>query len=298
MSKIIITGGNGFIGKAAVPELYRRGYEPVIFDRVKYPDHESILGDIRDATAVTEAVAHADGVIHLAGVLGTSEAISNPLPAAETNILGGLNVLQACAQYKIPLVNIAVGNYFETSTYPITKNAMESFTRMYAKYRDTPACSVRAFNAYGPGQSVAHPYGSSQVRKIIPSFIARALHGEPIEIYGDGSQVMDMIYITDVARCLVQALENGPSGGVTYLAGTGRRTTVAEIAAAVGAEIWRETGHLAPVKNLPMRPGETPGSEVLADPEEVRKLLDPDSFVKLEDGLHEAVVYYRELFGK
>jgi UDP-glucose 4-epimerase len=298
MDKVLVTGGNGFIGGAVTAELKSRSYEPVIFDRTRTGDEHIILGDIRDATAVTEAVAHADGVIHLAGVLGTSEAISNPVPAAETNILGGLNVLQACAQYKIPLVNIAVGNYFEISTYPITKNAMEKFARMYGKYRETPVCSVRAFNAYGPGQSVAQPYGSSQVRKIIPSFIARALHGEPIGIYGDGSQVMDMIYITDVAKCLVQALENGPSGGDLFEAGTGRPTTVAEIAAAVGAEIWRETGHLVPLKNLPMRLGETPGSQVLADPEKVRELLDPDDFVKLEDGLHEAVVYYRKLFGK
>ena len=266
---------------------------------MKHPYHESVLGDVRDATAVTEAVAHVDGVIHLAGVLGTSEAISNPIPAAETNVLGGLNVLQACAQYKIPLVNIAVGTYFEDSTYPITKSAVEAFTRMYGKYRDTPVCSVRAFNAYGPMQSVAHPYGSSQVRKIIPSFIARALHGEPIEIYGDGSQIMDMIYITDVARCLVVALEKGPSGGVLYEAGTARPTTVKQIACLVGEEVTRQTGSGVTVRHLPMRPGESPGSQVLAEAGNVRKLgIDPGGFITLEDGLRDTVAYYRKLFAK
>jgi len=297
--RILVTGGNGFIGRATARELRSGGHEPVIFDRCKSPDEESVLGDVRDAIAVTEAVAHADGVIHLAGVLGTSETISNPFPAAQTNVLGGLNVLQACAQYQAPLVNIAVGNYFEESTYPITKTTVERFARMYGRYRDLPVCSVRAYNAYGPGQSVAQPYGASRVRKIIPSFIARALHGEPVQVYGDGSQVMDMIYVDDVARCLVRALENGPCGGVTYSAGTARRTTVTQIAEAVREEVRLQTGNDIPVEYLPMRPGETPGSEVLADAAEVRKLgIEPAGFTRLQDGLVTTVAHYRKLFGK
>ena len=297
--KILVTGGAGFIGSATVSELRSRHHEPVIFGRTQRPEIESILGDIRDAVSVTEAVAHVDAVIHLAGVLGTAETIWNPRPAVETNILGGINVLEACAQYQTPLVNIAVGNHFENSTYSITKTTVERFVRMYAQYRDLPACSVRCFNVYGPGQSVAQPYGSSRVRKIIPSFIARALHREPIQVYGDGSQVMDMIYITDAARCLVNALEciTRPLTGPVFQAGTGRRTTVKDIAIAVQAEVLNQTGIVVPVDYLPMRSGETPGSEVLADPAQVRMLgVEPRDFVLLEDGLMTAVSYYRKLF--
>lgn len=294
--KVLVTGGNGFIGTATVAELQFRGHEPVVFDRYGKPGTESLFGDIRDPTAVTEAAAHVDGVIHLAGVLGTQETIANPRPAAETNIFGGLNVLEACTQYGVPLVNIAVGNWFEHSTYSISKHTVERFGVMYARYRGTRVCSVRAYNAYGPGQSVAQPYGTSRVRKIIPSFVARALHGEPIQVYGDGMQVMDMIYVVDVARCLVQALENGPASGTLYVAGTGRRTTVREIAELVRAEVWRETGTGADIEYLPMRPGETPGSEVLADTD--RLVPGVENLVSLEDGLHETVVHYRKLFGK
>jgi UDP-glucose 4-epimerase len=301
--KVLVTGGAGFIGSGVCAELRSRGHEPVIFGRTQRPDTESILGDVRDATAVTEAVAHVDAVIHLAGVLGTAETIWNPRPAAETNILGGLNVLEACSQYRTPLVNIAVGNHFEDSTYSITKTTVERFTRMYAKYRNLPVCSVRAYNVYGPGQSVAQPFGHSRVRKIIPSFIARALHGEPIQVYGDGSQVMDMIYITDAARCLVNALENVIIGCseyhalVTYQAGTGRRTTVQMIAEAVAAEIKFQTGIIPVIEHLPMRQGETPGSEVLADPEQVKALgLNSADFTLLPDGLVGTVAYYRKLF--
>jgi UDP-glucose 4-epimerase len=312
--KVLVTGGNGFIGRAVVAELLSRGHVPMVMDRCHGDgdsEHEiitvvprpagiiGIVGDARDATAVTEAVAHCDAVIHLAGVLGTAETIWNPRPAADTNILGGINVLEACSQYKTPLVNITVGNHFENSTYSITKTTVERFVKMYAQFRDLPACNVRAFNVYGPGQSVAQPYGSSRVRKIIPSFIARALHDEPIQVYGDGAQVMDMIYITDAARCLVQALEKGPRDGITYHAGTGRRTTVKEIAEAVRHEVIVQTGIIPVIEHLPMRAGETPGSEVLAEVRSVEILgINPQQFTLLADGLVNTVSFYRKLFGK
>ena len=301
--KVLITGGNGFIGGYVESELLLRNHEPVIFDRLRRTSRfggawtERVLGDIRDATAVTEAVAHVDGVIHLAGVLGTQETITNPRPAAETNILGGLNILEACAQYETPLVNIAVGNHFEYSTYSISKTTVERFAVMFARFRKLPVCSVRAYNAYGPGQSVAQPYGTSRVRKIIPSFVARALHGDPIQVYGDGSQVMDMIYVSDVANCLVTALERGPGGGEVFHAGTARRTTVKEIADAVKAEVEAQGHTGVTIEHLPMRAGETPGGEVLADKDRVTALgLDPREFVLLEDGLTRTVSYYRKQF--
>ena len=293
--RVLVTGGAGFIGRNTCDALTAAGHSPLVLDRLRGRDcgHDVILGDVRDATAVTEAVAHCEGVIHLAGVLGTAETIANPRPAAEVNILGGLNVLEACAQYGIPLVNIAVGNWFECSTYSITKTAVDNFCQMYRRYRDLRVASVRAFNAYGPGQSLAAPYGPSKVRKIMPSFIARALHGDPVEIYGDGSQVMDMVYVTDVARALVATLDGLAAGGyVTHLAeaGTGRPTTVSEIADLVAAEVLRQSGRKAQIRYLPMRPGETPGSVVLAG-EGLR------GAVPLEEGLVTTVAYYRETLG-
>ena len=299
--KTLVTGGAGFIGRAVCQELLNSLHEPVILDhRRGFTGYGVVLGDIRDETSVNEAVAHVDGVIHLAGVLGTQETIGNPFPAAETNIFGGLNVLQACAQYGVPLVNIAVGNHFEQNTYSITKTTVERFTRMYARDRGLQVCSVRAYNAYGPGQAAAQPYGTSRVRKIIPSFISRALHGETIQVYGDGSQVMDMIYVDDVARCLVTALERiGSLTGATYSAGTGRRTTVAEIAKAVQSEVEQQAGVTAAIEHLDMRPGETPGSEVLAPLAAVFALgADPSKFITLEEGLRLTVAYYRKLFMK
>jgi UDP-glucose 4-epimerase len=299
---VLVTGGNGFIGRYVVEELLGREYRVAVLDtryREPAPGAELVLGDIRDATSVTEAIAHADGVIHLAGVLGTQETIQNPRPAAETNILGGLNVLEACAQYDVPLVNIAVGNYWMNNTYSITKNTVERFVDMFTRFRGSRMSIVRALNAYGPRQTAAAPFGPSKVRKIMPSFACRALTCEPIEIYGDGSQIMDMIYVGDVAKILVAALEktnrDGASG--TFEAGTGRRTSVSDIAALVVAEAADATGE-APVDiiHLPMRPGEDAGSVVLGDPRTLAPLF-PDGveLLPLEQGVRLSVEYFRSI---
>lgn len=301
MKTVLVTGGNGFIGRYVVEDLQFRGYDVAVLDtRYRELTHgaQLVLGDIRDATAVTEAVAHADGLIHLAGVLGTQETINNPRPAAETNILGGLNVLEASAQYDIPMVNIAVGNYWMNNTYSITKNTVERFAMMMNKYRGTRITTVRALNAYGPRQVAAAPHGPSKVRKIMPSFICRALEGEPIEIYGDGTQIMDMIYVADVARVLVQALEttdkNGPVTEVLE-AGTGRETTVNEIAQVVAGRVGMDTSQAVEITHLEMRPGEDERSVVLGNPKTLAPIgLDGGDFVSLEEGVANSVEYFTE----
>lgn len=286
--KVLVTGGRGFIGSYVCEELARKGHEPVIFDNRAQVDkfYERVVADIRDANAVTDAVGHVDGVIHLAGVLGTQETIANPRPAIDVNINGGINIMEACAQYGVPLVNIAVGNYFEFNTYAISKSTVERFLQMYVRERGLNACVVRALNAYGPRQSASAPYGPSKVRKVMPSFINRALDGKPIEVYGDGLQIMDMIHVKDVARTLVAAL-NAPAG-LLFEAGTGRRTTVLEIAKAVIAEVGG--GEFI---HLPLRPGESPRAEVVGDPSTLSPLgITPESMVTLEDGIAETVTWY------
>lgn len=297
--KVLITGGQGFIGSHTVARLLERGHEPLVYDRRKprLAGVDYFLGDVRDLNGITEAMAHADGWIHLAGVLGTQETIENPLPSAETNVIGGLNVLEAASQYDLPGVNIAVGNYWMNNTYSITKNAVERFVAMYAHERRLRAANVRAFNAYGPGQSVAAPYGDSKVRKIVPAFVCRALAGDPIEIYGDGSQVMDMVYVDDVAEVLVDVLETLASppdealpfpAGFTLEAGPGRETTVLEIARLARDLVAEEIGREAEIVSLPMRPGEPEGSVVVAS----QPYVVDAGYVTLEAGLAKTVAWF------
>jgi UDP-glucose 4-epimerase len=298
MKHTLVTGGHGFIGGYVVEELLARGHHVSVLDRhiaVGQHDHDVFFGDIKDAALVTDAVSHVDGVIHLAGVLGTQETIGNPLPAAQTNILGGLNVISACAQYDVPLVNIAVGNWWMDNTYSITKNAVERFVKMKAKYEGHVMGSVRALNAYGARQVPAEPYGPSRVRKIMPSFICKALSGEPIEIYGDGNQVMDMIYVTDVAFILAGALEALHAGVrfETLEAGTGVQTTVNDIAEEVATAVLGLTGKTVTVGHTQMRPGEDEHSIVVGDPETLSPLgIRADQLIQLPTGVHQTVAYF------
>jgi UDP-glucose 4-epimerase len=291
----LVTGARGFIGAYVVDRLLDGGQEVLAFDKtdsgVARAGVTRVLGDVRDAAAVHDAMAHADGWIHLAGILGTQETILHPLAAAETNVLGGLNVLQAASAYGVPGVNIAVGNHWMDNTYSITKSTVERFARMYRVERDLVVSNVRALNAYGPRQSVARPYGDSTVRKIMPSFVCRALSGAPIEVYGDGAQVMDMVYVEDVAEVLVLALGAAREGdAIDCDAGTGRATTVLDIANAVIEAVGGGA-----VSHLPMRPGEPERSVVLGDPATLFPLgVSAGDLVPLEEGVARTVAHYRD----
>ena len=287
MKRVCVTGGAGFIGSYVVDNLIERGIKPVVFDhlgRKPREDCDIFLGDTRDYTAVSEAVATCDGVIHLAGVLGTQETISKPQPSVETNIIGGLNVFEAVRHYNIPAVYIAVGNYWMNNSYSITKTTAERFAIMYNKEHGTKIAVVRGLNAYGPRQK------HNPVRKIMPNFILPALKGEEITVYGNGEQIMDMIYVADLAEILVRALLN--DHGVydrAFEAGTGRKTSVKFIA----EEVIRQVG-IGSVKYVPMRPGEAENSVVLADVETLIPLGEM-KMTALEEGIAITVPYFKNL---
>jgi UDP-glucose 4-epimerase len=299
---ILVTGGNGFIGRHVCDRLRALGHTPTVFDRhgstvspaAGFIGAPVFLGDTTDAAAVSEAVYHCDAVMHLAGVLGTQETITNPLPAVQTNIVGSLNVFQACALHNKRAVYIAVGNHWMNNPYSITKTTAERFALMFNKERGTKIAVVRGMNAYGPGQK------AGPVRKIIPNFIIPALKGDPLTVYGDGSQVMDMIYVDDLADVLCAALlfNHGVYDSV-FEAGTGTPTTVLRIAKEVIKQVGGGTIH-----HVPMRPGEPDASRVLANPETLAPFLYSDfaslenggrGFMSLAGGIEATIPYYRNI---
>lgn len=292
--KVGVTGGAGFIGGWVVQELRRSGHSVVVFDvrGREVPGAETMLGDVRDAVAVTELAAHVDGIIHLAAVLGTQETIRNPRPAVEVNGVGGANVLAAADQYGLPLVNICVGNHWMRNSYSTTKRMVERLVEQYRIETDARFANVRCVNAYGPQQSAAPPFAAAKVRKIVPAFICRALSGMPIEVYGDGLQVSDCVYVADVAAVLVAALESCAAGVVpqrTLEVGPAQHHTVLDV-----AELVRETtGADVPIVHLPMRPGETPGSSVTCDPSTLEDVgFDPGSLWPLRNGIAATVDWF------
>lgn len=303
--KIGVTGGQGFIGSHLRKELLARGHEVVVFDRhPRTPmaqGEEFFLGDIRDETAVVELAAHVEGIVHLAAVLGTQETIGNPRPSADTNVRGSLNVFEAANQYGLPVAYAGVGNAFMrdlgTGSYTISKTCAEDYARMFNAYRGGRITIVRPVNAYGPGQSAAEPYGTSKVRKILPALSCRALTGAPIEVYGDGTQISDCVYVADVARAFVAALEHTAEHGPTehpVEVGPLTSVTVNDIARLVAEYAADVTGREpVAITHLPMRPGEVPNAVVRADTDTLKQIgMTAADFLPLEVGIHRTVDYY------
>lgn len=308
MRKVGVTGGMGFVGRYVVEELLRKGYTPVIFDHHKrssgeYPEGvEVFLGDVRDEVAMTEFGAHIDAMIHLAAVLGTQETVKNPRPAVRSNLEGGMNFLEAVAQYNLPAVYIAVGNWFMNNPYSISKNMIERFVHMFNADRGTRVNIVRAVNAYGPRQLSAEPFAHGKVRKITPALVCRALSGMPMELYGGGKQVSDMVYVADVAKALVLALEEAEKGNVFDHAievGSVERTTIREVAKEVGAMVSFITGEEeVGIVDLPMRMGEKEGVSVSADTSTLSEIgFDVSELTSLTDGLAKTINYFIETEG-
>ena len=290
IEKVLVTGGNGFIGGHVVDNLKKRGHDVIIFDRYKdnksgeRKDVQYFYGDIRDHECVSEAIYHSDGVIHLAGILGTQETVKTPIPSVKTNIEGGLNVFEACAHYNKKAVNIAVGNHWMNNPYSITKTTAERFALMYNKERGAKIAVVRGLNAFGPRQKVG------PVRKITPNFVIPALKNENILIYGNGEQGMDMIYVGDMAEILVRALViNHNTYDTVFEAGTGKAPTVNEIAESV----IKLTKSKSKIEHTVMRPGEEENSVVVADITTL-KPLGFDKFVSLEEGLKKTIPWYED----
>jgi UDP-glucose 4-epimerase len=299
--RIGITGASGFIAGHVIDELLARGHEAIAFDRIEKQgfrkDVEFMLGDVRDETSVFELTAHVDGIIHLAAILGTQETVNKPIPAAQTNIFGSLNVFEAANRYNLPVVYAGVGNAHMRNTgagsYTISKTCAEDFARMTNQYRNGNIAIVRPTNAFGPRQSVSPPFGSSAVRKIMPSFICRALTGMPIELYGGGTQISDCVYVTDVANVFVTALEftaNAKRPRQVVEVGPVESMSVRQIAELV-IKITNSNSELV---SLPMRIGETPNAIVKADTSTLAQIdVSPDSFLDIKEGIQNTIEYYK-----
>lgn len=235
--KIAVTGGSGFLGQATVRAAEAAGHEAWSFDRAHGHD---ILGDLA-------ALRGADVVVHLAGMLGTSELFDSPEGAVHANVIGTLRVLRWCQENDAGYVGISMPPVFP-SVYTATKVCATRLATAWHEAYELPVSHVCAFNAYGAGQK----WGAGHPQKILPTFARAAWEGRPLPVWGDGEQTMDLVHSDDVGRMLVDAAQHGDD--VTFDAGTGVAVTVNELASAV----LDFTGSTAGVEHLPMRKGETP----------------------------------------
>jgi len=235
---IAVTGASGFIGRAVVKEARGRGLEVQEIDRALGVD---VLGP-----HLAHALDGCKAVIHLAGMLGTHELFDQAEAAVNVNVNGSIRVLDCCHRMGLRFVTITMPQIWD-NVYTATKEATTRLARAWHETHGVPVSFVRAFNVFGPGQH----YGSPQ--KIIPTFAVRAWQCQPLPIWGDGRQLVDLVYSQDVARMLIDALEFGECE--TFDAGTGQAMTVNDVADLV----IQLTDSPSKVEHLPMRRGERPG---------------------------------------
>lgn len=299
--KIVVFGGQGFIGSFLVDNLLEKGHKVMVFDRVHNQkmweeygwdekNVEFMLGDIKDEDAVREAVNLCDRWVNLAGLLGTQEMMENPIPAVEVNIIAALHIFESARVHKKPGLQIAVGNYWMNNPYSLTKNTTERFALMYNKEHGTDIRVCRGMNVFGERQK------HRPIRKIFPNLAIPALLDKPITIYGDGEQVMDLIYAADIAEVLARiTLADDIPNDIMYESGVGGGMT---INMAVDM-VLKAANSNSQVNHIPMRPGEEPGA-VVEISEQGWKDLEQyvgytiDDITPVEQAVQQSVDWYRD----
>ena len=296
--KILITGGAGFIGHHVARMLAEKA-EIVVLDDLSSGRPERlnsipcrlIQAHMEDLKAVIEAAQGCDGIIHLAAFMNVAESIDRPTACFESNILGMLHALEASrVQEKKPHVIFASSSAVygradshvqseETpcvprSAYGASKLHAEKLGQFYHEAYGVPVSILRFFNVYGPGQSADGAYAA-----VIPRWMAQAARGEPLVLFGDGSQTRDFVHVNDVVRA-IEFLIRMPEAAGPFNVGTNKAISMTDLA----QRILRVTKSRSQILYQPARTGEVVHS--CADITRLRALgFTPK--VTLQDGLAE-----------
>ncbi|MFG2636849.1 NAD-dependent epimerase/dehydratase family protein [Streptomyces sp. NPDC048362] len=288
--KAVVTGGSGFLGSTIACRLIEEGHDVTVLDRVPIgtkglrSDARFVRGDVRDLELLAKTFQGAEEVYHLAGVLGTSELQETPQEAIDINIGGTVKVFEAAGTCGVPRVFYPGKPNVWLNTYTITKAAAESFAQMANSSGPSRICSLRYYNAYGPGQALL------PIRKIVPAFAAQAIRGLPIQVYGDGEQIVDMVYSHDLADMTIRFTRTERTDVIPDC-GSGISVSVNEVATAVNEHF----GNRAGINHLPMRPGEVPRTVLTADMTELRDVLGDPKLSDYADSLADTLDWYARL---
>jgi len=251
VSKVLVTGGAGFIGSNLVKTLIRRGYEVIAYDNLITGKMDNIVelygrdmfrfvkGDILDYHKLVSEMSGVRYVLHQAALPSVARSVSDPVVANRINVEGTINVLLAAHRCSVEKVVIASSSsvygdtpelpkredmpYSPLSPYAVTKVATELYAEVFRDLYDMPTVCLRYFNVYGPKQDPKSEYAA-----VIPKFISAAIRGEPLIIYGDGMQTRDFTFVEDVVNANILAMERSTVGN--YNIARGERISIRELA--------------------------------------------------------------------
>lgn len=318
MSKVLVTGADGFIGSHLIDALFEEGYEIRSFvyynsfnswgwldtlQKEKLKEIDVIAGDIRDPNGVREAMEGIDIVFHLAALIAIPFSYHSPDSYVDTNIKGTLNVLQAgrdmgtkrilvtstsevygTAQY-VPIDE--THPYQGQSPYSATKIGADRLAESFYRSFDMPITIVRPFNTYGPRQSN---------RAVIPTIITQLLAGKEEIKLGSLTPTRDFNYVKDTANGFIELSKSVSTIGEEVNIATQQEISIGELA----EELIRQINPKAKIvcEEQRLRPKKSEVNRLLGSNEKIKRLTDWRPQYTLEQGLAETIEFFRHNLDK
>jgi UDP-glucose 4-epimerase len=300
--RILVTGGAGFIGSHLVEALLAKGCSVNVIDNLYMGRRENVPaearlfeGDVLDDACLEQAMKGVDGVVHLAARVAIRDSVDHFCEDARTNLMGTLQVLRHCGKGRVKRFVFASSmavygdspnpkpiseSYLQEpiSPYGLSKLAAEKYVGLLARRLDLPSVCLRYFNVYGPRQTFT-PYVG-----VITIFIRNLQQGRPPTVFGDGNQQRDFVYVGDITRATLLALESDVTGEV-FNVGSGRGTSVNQIARLL---IRKLKPGLEPL-HAPPQPGEIRHS--IADISKIRERLGFRPEAELTEKIAEVIAW-------
>ncbi len=306
--RALVTGGSGFIGSNIVKLLVERGYDVRVIDNLSSGYLENINdymhsgavsfsdGDVTQEASLDKVMDGVDVVFHLAASVGRQRSLDNPQLDSQTNLIGTINVLEAMKKHGVHRIvyssSAAMFGELVTPTidenhpqnadspYGVSKLAAEKMILAYSGLYDITGICLRYFNIYGVNQRF-DLYGN-----VIPIFAERIYAGEPIIIYGDGTQTRDFLNVDDVANANLIAASS-KNGTDVYNLGSGTSVTINWLA----ETMQRIAGKNVGIKYEPERPADV--MHCKANSAKAEQILGFRAAVSLEDGLNKYMEWYK-----
>lgn len=299
---ILVTGGSGFLGQHLCRSLSTGGHTVRVLDHHKNGAFETFIGDVRNADLVRHALTDIDAVFHLASLIEAGESVQKPYEFTDNNVLGTIVLLEAMREMHVKkfLFSSSAAVYGEPIRVPIveddrtmpinpygmTKLAMEALASSYTYAHGFTCVALRYFNLYGPGER------HKPETHAIPRFIKQIYNGETVTVWGSGEHKRDYIYVLDIVKAHVKALDlPGPSYHYMNLSGKNATSVIDVIHL-----IEEVMGKKANIEHFDPRPGDP--LLLFADGSKARRLLSWEAETDLRTGLTETVADLTSYFEK
>ena len=319
--RVLITGGAGFVGSHLSEALLERGDEVFILDNLSTGSIDNVvhlkgnprfhytIDTVANEPVLAELIDRCDIVVHLAAAVGVKLIVEQPVHTIETNVHGTEVVLKhANKKKKLVLIASTSEVYGKSADVPFREDAdlvlgptvkhrwayacskmIDEFLALaYWKERKLPVIVVRLFNTVGPRQT-------GQYGMVIPNFVRQALAGQPITVFGDGTQSRSFTYVGDVVKAMVALIDEPRAVGQVFNIGNGDEITIGDLA----AKVKKMTGSSSEIVTIPYEKAYEAGFEDMPrrvpDITRIKALVGYEPRVELDETLTRVIEHFRQL---